>query len=138
MSDIILEGHTLAVKFVEPWALVHEQTYHREALQQFGEKIVLRLAWKVEDFEAGLVDRCTECMQGGELSVQQRYAELYKDSGDSRCLSCYGIGFEGGFKPYVYITHMIVVDDPEDRIHATTGEMAHNDPQAQFLWDPKV
>lgn len=124
------------VALLQPWAIDHEQTYHSEALQSFGEKVIVRVAWQVQDFEAGIVERCTECMQGGTLTIQQRYSDLYKEAGDSRCLNCFGIGFDGGFRPTTYIVYMLAVDDPDQRQRGQTGEVYSNVLDAQFLWEP--
>jgi hypothetical protein len=132
------------IKDRETWAEQYEQEVHKECLQTFGEQCIVRLVWTPEDLAAGRVARCTTCMGGSAASVpvtdvaavDARLSTLYKQSGDSRCTLCYGTGFMGGFKPVLYVMHMLAVDDPDDRVRHRSGEQLMERPRSQFLWSP--
>lgn len=126
------------VWYVEPWAAAHEQEWHKEAMQTFGERVLIRQAWQFTDFENGLVTRCTQCAAGGDASVQSRISSVYKQAGDSFCNNCYGIGFEGGFMPTIYVMHVLALSVPERRNRSRSGEEFEDDPEVQFLWYPKL
>src|SRR3990172_8210696 len=62
----------LVVKYVEAWARNHQQRWHSEALQMFGERVVVRHRWNIQDYALGRVGRCTTCSAGVRLNEQQR------------------------------------------------------------------
>lgn len=122
----------------EDWAIEHEQIWHREALQKFGEKAIIRRRWTLQDFDKGLVTRCARC-QGdyGDDELAARLTEVYKGStSDSSCAYCYGVGYEGGFEPLVYAMHILAVDDSDQRARHKTGEFIKHAPRIQLLWAP--
>lgn len=126
-------------KDVEVWAASREQEQHKEALQMFGERVIVRNVWKTRDYEEGLVDLCPDCHAGGsDQSVKNRMAAVYGGSGDTQCPSCYGVGYEGGFQPTIYVMHAFVETDPDELYRGRSGQMWRETPHAQFLWEPKV
>lgn len=125
----------------ELWALSNEQRWHEEALQNFGERIALRRVWTFEDFVEGRTTRCTSCHAGDSASVEARVAAVYQQSGDSRCLECYGTSYTGGYEPVVHITWMLADDGTREYQGPTTGgQMAYerSQPRVQFSWEPQV
>src|SRR3990172_5472050 len=62
----------LVVKYVEAWARNHQQRWHSEALQMFGERVVVRHRWNIQDYALGRVGRCITCSGGVRLNEQQR------------------------------------------------------------------
>lgn len=234
---------TLVVKLLEPWARNHQQRWHAEALQMYGEKVIIRHRWNIKDYAEGRVIRCTSCgagvrlnerqrirvlsassgtftlafagqttvpipfdasatevrtalenlevneigdvvvtgddiqtrgliveflgqwaynesipdltydvtgLGGGTLevfeiqpgsggqNVQARFAAVYKQSGDSRCPDCYGVGFEGGYEPLIYVTFAMIQDQVQETTHAPAGAMQREEPNAQFSFEPAV
>ncbi len=129
----------IITKQVEQWAHGREQIVHIEALQTYGERILLRNRWRTEDFLAGRVGRCLQCHAGATTAVQARVSAVYKQSGDSRCTSCYGIGFAGGFEPVVWITYMLAQDvDSDETKKEKSGDFDELRPQAQFPGVPPI
>lgn len=238
----------LVVKYVEPWARAHQQRYHAEALQMFGERVVVRHRWNIQDYAEGRVARCTSCSAGvrlneqqrvrvlsassgtftltfagqetaaipfdasaaevqaalealevntvgdvlvtgatqsieddgyivefrgqwasvetipnmtynqtslnpsgtaslevlqirrgtGGASVQARVAAVYKQSGNSWCESCFGVGFEGGFEPLIYVTFALIGDQQQETTRTVGGVIQHEDPKVQFSFEPIV
>src|SRR4051812_390815 len=62
----------LVVKNVEPWAVTHQQRWHAEALQKWGERVIVRHRWNIRDYAEGRVARCTSCAGGTKLNDKQR------------------------------------------------------------------
>lgn len=128
------------VKLWETWATTRQQEEHKEALQWFGEKVLVRRVWKLDDLLAGRVERCSTCQQGGSQSRQERVAAVYKNAGASYCPSCYGTGFEGGFEDAVYVLYAMFEDTGRDWLNGTdrkAGDMPIDQPAGvQFPWNP--
>lgn len=114
------------------WAVSREQRIGLEPLIEFGERVIVRKVWQIHDFTQGRVERCKSCHAGGTPEVQQRVSSVYKQAGESRCLECYGTGFEGGFQPDIFILHMLATDDPENITPGRSGAMTENYPNVQF------
>ena len=137
------------VKPVETWAIQQEQQRHKEALQYYGELAVVRVIWTIEDFYAGLVTRCSVCQATGantlgitsltqQAANQQRLSQVYKDSSDVYCSSCYGVGFTGGFQPTIYRMWFLANDNVEHWDKSRFGEMRPNRPRAEFEASPPL
>lgn len=127
------------VKLTEPFATDREQVVHKEALQTFGERVTIRRVWTINDHLNGLVERCTQCQAGtGSASLQSRYADLYKQAGESYCSNCYGVGFDGGYRPEIYLTWVLITDQLEDWQRGKTGAFTPAKPSAQFMWTPHL
>lgn len=107
------------LKYVEPWQLEHQAVWHMEALQMLGERVVIRPQWDHYAADEGLTVRCTVCQagspepgEGAPVDLEQRLANLYKQSADSYCQNCYGTGWEGGYRPTIHVTWAIFEDFP--------------------------
>lgn len=155
MSDVIVPPHgsrewsqfytdlphyTRVLRPIEQWALNNHIRHHTEALVQYGERVVVRKVWQWQHERDGLVDRCSECHSGDTSSVQERLSGMYKQSGDSRCESCYGVGFEGGFQPEVWVTYALIVDSTEPNIRKgpSKGQVRHDKTRGQYLPVPRL
>lgn len=127
------------IQDTEDWATSHQQELHWEALTRYGERVILKRKWQVEDFKSGLVSRCSRCADGssGNL-VSSRVTAVYKQSGDSHCKSCYGIGFESGFIEPSIVTYIIVNDDEQDIQRQRSGVREATEPMCQFAHYPIV
>lgn len=77
----------------EGWAVEQMQARHNGVLWRFGEYSMFVLLWRIEDFNAGRVGRCQECM-----TPKGDIAEVYNQSFKTQCSTCYGTTFDGGFK----------------------------------------
>lgn len=77
----------------EGWAVEQMQARHNGALWRFGEYSMFILLWRIDDFNAGRVRRCPEC-----VTSMDDIAEVYEQSFKTRCPTCYGTTFEGGYK----------------------------------------
>lgn len=126
----------------EPWAQDYINASHYEALQHWGERVVLRLAWTSIEFGLGLVARCQHCQQvdtiANPTNLNVRLASLYDQPGSSECTYCFGQGFEGGFQPTGYITWMLAQDTPFNRRLLRSGEEVLEEPQTQFMPTPRL
>lgn len=106
-----------------------------------GELVIIRQPWRWFNFEAGEVGRCPVCGGGGVAnagSVDDRLAQVYKQAGDSRCPACFGIGYEGGFKPIVFFMHAFVPEETDTLRRDRTGQQYLEQPRVQFMWEPKL
>ena len=75
------------------WEVEQERWRHTDALFRFGEYTMFVLMWRIQDFEAGLVDRCPTCYVAyGEV------ADAYGQPAKRLCPDCYGTTFEGGYR----------------------------------------
>jgi hypothetical protein len=138
-----LESPLLVVKQKEIWAQTDQQRFHDEALQWYGEEIILRQLWRAEDQVNGLVDYCLVCQDSPnptspDINVQKRVSNVYRQTGNSYCSSCYGTTFSGGFKTTCYHLYMLAVDTPQIRANLTTGQFWKNNPQVQLSWYPEI
>lgn len=94
------------------WAVAQERQRHVQALFMVGEPVIFTLMWKVEDFEAGLVDRCTRC-RVDPTSIQGRIQAVYKQPLTATCPVCYGTTFGHGIRAQI-IRPAIFTDSDED------------------------
>jgi hypothetical protein len=77
----------------QSWVASQMRTSHDEAVAHFGEYCFFILLWRVNDFEAGLVERCPTCwIAHGSI------AEAFGQASDSKCASCFGTTFDGGYR----------------------------------------
>lgn len=113
----------------EDWAIEHVQGSHDGALWRYGEYSMFVLLWRIEDFEMGLVDRCPECQ-----TPYGAIAEVYKQPMKTRCPTCYGTTFRGGFKAKIVRPAMWdmgeATNSPGERgemIRATTAVQSTHD-----------
>ena len=145
--DYQVESPLLVVKQDENWTQIDQQRFHDETLQWFGEECVVRLLWRAEDAQAGLVTYCLTCQDSpnpstptasGNLAIRTRASKVYRQSGNSYCPDCYGTTFTGGFKPVAYHLYMLASDTPEIRKTLQTGQFWQQNPQVQFSWYPQI
>jgi len=137
------ESPLLVVKQREIWAEIDQQRFHNEALQLFGEQVIVRQLWRAEDAALGLVGYCQECQDSPNpsipnTSIQQRVSNVYRQTGNSWCPNCYGTTFNGGFKPTCYHLYMLAADTPQNRQNLTTGQFWKDNPSVQFGWYPEI
>ena len=133
----------LVVKQREIFAEVDQQRFHSEALQWYGEQIIVRQLWRAEDAALGLVTYCQECQDSPNpsspnSSIQNRVSNVYRQTGNSYCTNCYGTTFTGGFKPTCYHLYMLAADTPEVRANLSTGQYWRDNPNVQFSWYPEI
>jgi hypothetical protein len=139
----VREAPLFVVKQREIWSEIDLQRFHDETLQTFGEQCVVRLLWRAEDFTAGLVGRCIVCQDSEsptnpDVSVQQRVAKVYGQSGNTYCPNCYGTSFNGGFIPIAYHLFMLAADTPDKRNNQVVGQFWNQNPRVQFSWFPQI
>lgn len=77
----------------EQWAVEQSQARHNGVLWRLGEYAMFILLWRVSDLKAGRVRRCPEC-----VGAMGDIGEVYNQSFKTRCPTCYGTTFEGGYK----------------------------------------
>lgn len=81
----------------EGWAVARERLSHVQALWQYGELACFALAWHIEDFMAGFVQRCWRCWQGDPDDAQQgaesAIAAAYGQGNQYLCPVCYNTTF---------------------------------------------
>ena len=133
----------LVVKQREIWAEIDQQRFHSEALQWFGEEVIVRQIWRAEDAALGLVTYCQQCQdspnpQSPDSNIQNRVSKVYRQSGNSFCTNCYGTTFTGGFKPTCYHLYMLAADTPQVRSNLSTGQFWRDNPTVQFMWYPEI
>lgn len=126
------------VKFSETWAISREQEQHREALMTFGERVILRRVWKLDDLLAGRTIRCPDCHAGTVQADRDRIAAVYQQAGESYCTTCFGTGFQGGFEPVIYLTYIMVRDEGREWKESKTGTMETSSMEVQFPWTPML
>lgn len=74
----------------------------------------------------------------GGSNVQERVSSVYKQAGASWCTACYGVGFEGGFEPIIYVTMALITDQQQETTYSKTGAIQREDPTVQFSFEPLV
>lgn len=85
------------------WAVEQERQRHDDALWQLGELAALCLLWNIEDFNAGMVEKCTTC------SSSSRISDAYNQPGRNKCPDCFGTNFRGGYRALI-IRPCIITD----------------------------
>lgn len=88
------------VRDTQGWSVEQERQRHNQALWQVGEYGMFALMWHYQDFEAGLVTRCSRC-QGTSGSKEAIIDAAYRQPTQNRCPVCFGTTFEGGFKALI-------------------------------------
>lgn len=70
---------------------------HNDAIHWFGEMTCFISWWRVEDFNAGLVTRCSVCyLPFGDI------ADAFRQPSMNKCVNCFGTTFEGGIRTKFY------------------------------------
>ena len=141
------ESPLLVVKQKEIWTQTNQQRFHDEALQWFGEECIVRQLWRAEDAALGLVGYCQDCQDSpnpatptasGNAAIRSRVLQVYRQTGNSYCPTCFGTTFSGGFKPTCYHLYMLAADTPQVRSNLSTGQFWKDNPQVQFSWYPEI
>jgi hypothetical protein len=97
----------------ENWAVTQERDRHNQVLWEYGELAIFVLLWHLEDFNAGLVERCSTCY----LAVNP-IAEAYGQGDQYRCPDCYGTTFEGGYKAIIVRPTLFSDTDKDQKAHS--------------------
>lgn len=118
MASNLPNAQPFYVRERQPWAVSQERQRHDQALLSVGEMVMFTLMWKVEDFEAGLVDRCTRCAGGS--AFEQAAMTIYEQPLTYRCPVCYGTTFGTGIRAQI-IRPAILTDADEDERKAPRG-----------------
>ena len=74
----------------------------------------------------------------GGNAVREKVTETYKQAGSTWCPSCFGVGFDGGFEPVIYVTYALISDQQAETSRTEAGVIQRADPQAQFSFEPIV
>jgi len=138
-----VESPLLVVKQREIWSQIDQQRFHDETLQWYGEECIVRLLWRAEDAQAGLVTYCQTCQDSPDPSnpsnnIQSRVSKAYRQTGNSYCPECYGTTFTGGFQPTAYHLFMLAADTEDVRKNLSTGQFWQQNPRVQFSWFPRL
>jgi len=138
-----VESPLYVYKQREATTLIDQQRFHDEALQWYGEECVVRLLWRAEDAQAGLVTYCLTCQDSPNptapsTGIQTRVSQVYRQTGNSYCPDCYGTTFTGGFQPTAYHLYMLATDTEDNRRMLQTGQFWRQNPQVQFSWFPQI
>lgn len=116
------------LRWKEPWAIRQARRRHDELLWLRGEYCAIVLMWRVEDEEAGLVARCSECWTPDPV------ADAYGQGTSKKCSSCYGSFFEGGYKAIIYRPSIWDVNE-ESHEEARRGEVVRQAASIQTTSD---
>ena len=103
----------------QQWAEEHFMASHADALYRFGEYVIFILLWTSQDYEADLVGQCRLCIDQDPLSVG------YANAARADCPSCYGTGFEGGYRAIIVRPAIITDRDPDTREDRRVGEVTN-------------
>lgn len=96
----------------------------RDGFRWAGTKMICRQVWTIYDYEQELVNRCPDC-----------YDDVLKQVSNTRCPSCYGTGFEGGYKPPIIIWASIAENVNQNRKHENAGVRPESSPQIRLPTD---
>jgi hypothetical protein len=95
------------------WAAQQERDRHDEVLWQYGELAIFTLMWHLEDFAAGLVERCSRC-----YLTENPVAEAYGQASQYKCPVCFGTTFEGGYKAIIVRPTLFSDTDKDQKAHS--------------------
>ena len=116
----------------QDWAIEQERRNHAEALYNTGEWAMFFLMWHVTDFYTGLVQRCSVCYNTGD-SIQDRISAAYNQPRKTKCPSCFGTTFEGGYRAKI-IRPAIFVDTDETEREDKRGTVTPDDVDVETVW----
>lgn len=117
------------VREPERYAVDQERQRHLQALYTVGEWTMFTLMWHLEDFQNGLVARCTVCYN--------RASQAYKQPERNKCPSCFGTTFDGGFKAII-VRPAIFGDTDEDTKYQARGVVDSDDLDMESTPDFRV
>lgn len=105
------------------------QRAHDQALYAYGEWTIFLLMWRIDDHNAGLVGRCTNCyLPFGDVS------EVFKQPSIRNCPVCFGTTFEGGYKARIIRPAIWNINAEEDK-EQRRGEITRNSSSVQSTSD---
>jgi hypothetical protein len=111
------------------WAVDQERQRHLQALYTVGEWTMFTLMWHLEDFQNGLVARCSVCYN--------RFSQAYQQGERNKCPDCFGTTFEGGFKAII-VRPAIFGDTDEDMKYQARGVVSSDDLDMESTPDFRV
>lgn len=120
----------------QQWSVDQERQRHNQAVYQVGEYAMFALMWHLEDFQAGLVTRCSRCY-GPAASRQRAIADVYNQPTQNRCPDCYGTTFEGGYKALI-VRPSIFSDTDESEALQSRGIVNPSDISVESTVDFRV
>lgn len=118
------------VRQPQRWAVDQERQRHSQALYMYGEYTMFCLMWHLEDFENGLVGRCTQC-------ASSRIATAYKQPERNLCPNCFGTTFDGGYKALI-VRPAIFSDTDEGQQFQARGVVQSDDLDMESTPDFRV
>lgn len=98
-----------------------------DALRWSGTVMLCRQPWSKSDFNAGRVGHCPEC-----------YDEVLKQQRNMRCRGCYGIGFEGGYKPAFAVRAHIQNNSANHDVGDNAGMREEQNPTIKLACDGHI
>lgn len=107
-----------------------QRANHDQALAHFGEYTIFVLMWRLEDFNAGLVTRCSTC-----YTAYGKVADAYGQSSQEKCSACYGTTFEGGIKARIARLALWDMQEQENRSQQRRGNETTNNARVQSASD---
>lgn len=105
------------VRDTQPWAVEQERQRHNQAMLTVGEYAMFALMWHLQDFEAGLVTRCSTC-SGTPGSKQAIIMDAYQQPEKNRCPDCFGTTFEGGYRALIVRPSIFSDTDESEALQA--------------------
>jgi hypothetical protein len=131
-----LDLHTYYVRDRQQWAVDQERQRHNQALWTVGEYAMFALMWHIQDYQAGLVARCSHCY-GVSGSRADKIAQVYEQSTQNRCPYCFGTTFDGGYRALI-IRPSIFSDTDESETFQARGVVHPNDIDVESTTDFRV
>lgn len=120
----------------EDWALQQQRQSHAQAIYMIGEWAMFFLMWRVVDFEAGRVQRCSVCYPAGD-PLATRVANVYDQPHKNKCPSCFGTTFEGGYRARI-VRPAIFTDTDDNEGVSARGAVHPSDVTVESTWDFRV
>lgn len=124
------------VRDAQPWSVEQERQRHYQALYAVGEYAMFALMWHIQDFTAGLVDRCHTCT-GAPGSKQSIIMDAYEQPERNKCPDCFGTTFEGGYRALI-VRPAIFSDTDESENLTARGMVNPSDIDVESTTDFRV
>jgi len=115
-APLLTPGSPYQLRDRQDWAVAQERQRHNEALYLLGEYAAFVLMWRIQDLEAGRVERCSVCYGTDVIS------EIYNQPTQDKCPNCFGTTFEGGYKA-ILIRPSLWDTNEEDYRTSARGEV---------------
>ena len=128
------------LKTPDRYMIDQERQNHADAIYAYGEYSAFALMWGIDDFRAGIVDRCPYCYDsdGGQDSA---IADVYGQGAEALCPYCYSTTYWAttatslpGLKAFIVRPCMWNTSD-EMHKRAPQGDMTENTSQVQSISD---